>query len=168
MPYADNDTYNVVLNSLNKVAGGTNADATYYFDWSVIPKGEYFLTVDYMGGANSISTPRFATLSIDLGQAKNYITSATSTSAQTTKIYSHLVPSSITNTNNASYLINPNDNSPSLLSAVPNNNMFSVQVLNPDGTAYTDSNGAVNGNYIIILHLLRFNRELNTRSHLTF
>ena len=95
MPYADNDTYNIILNSLNKVAGGTNADATYYFDWSVIPKGEYFITIDYIGGTNSIGSARFATLSIDLGQSKNFTSSATSTSAQTTRIYSHLVPSSI-------------------------------------------------------------------------
>ena len=38
MPYADNNVYNIVLSSLNKIAGSTNADATYYYDWTVIPK----------------------------------------------------------------------------------------------------------------------------------
>ena len=58
MPYADNDVYNIVLNSLNK-ASGTNADATYYYDWSVIPKGEYMMTLDYIGGANTFNSARF-------------------------------------------------------------------------------------------------------------
>ena len=35
MPYADNDVYNIVLNSLNKIAGTTNTDATYYFNYSI-------------------------------------------------------------------------------------------------------------------------------------
>ena len=85
MPYADNNVYNIVLNSLNK-ASGTNADATYYYDWSVIPKGEYMMTIDYIGGGNLISTARFGVLSIDMGQSKNYTTSATSTSSLTTNI----------------------------------------------------------------------------------
>ena len=168
MPYADNDLYNVVLNSLNKVSG-TNADATYYYDWaSSIPEGEYMITLDYIGGTNTIATPRFALLSMDLGQSRNFTSSATGTTAYSTRIITHLVPNNITTTNNAQYLLNPNDNSPILLNRVPTNNTFSVQVQNPDGTPYTDSLGAVNGAYVIIIHFLKFNRKLHTREQLNF
>ena len=157
MPYADNNVYNIVLNSLNK-ASGTNADATYYYDWSVIPKGEYMMTLDYIGGANTFNSARFGVLSIDMGQSKNYTTSATSTSSFTTKIYGYLTPQNVnaTNNNNIGFFLSPNDNSPTYLNSVPTNNTFTVQVQNPNGTAYTDSNGAVNADYLLIIHLLRF------------
>lgn len=155
MPYADNNVYNISLNSLNK-ASGTNADATYYYDWTVIPKGEYMMTVDYIGSGNTLSTPRFGVLSIDMGQSKNFTTSATTTSSLTTKQYGYLTPANISATVGGAYLISPNDNSPTYLNAVPTNNTFTVQVQNLDGTAYTDSAGNVNGNYLIIIHLLKF------------
>ena len=78
--------YNIVLNTQNQVAGGTNASCSYFFDWGILPRGEYKVTFSYQGGFNTINTVRFATLSVDLGQSKNFTTSSTVTITPSTRI----------------------------------------------------------------------------------
>ena len=145
--------YNIVLNAENKVAGGTNASCLYNFDWGILPRGEYKVTFSYQGGANSIHTVRFATLSVDLGQSKNFTTSSTVTITPSTRIIGYLQPYNITASTitNASYLISTYNNTPVYLSNPPSNQTFLVQVSNPDGTPYTDSLNAVNASYVLIL-----------------
>ena len=151
--------YNIVLNSLNQASGGTNANASYYYDWSVLQQGKYKMTFSYQGGANNISASRFATIGIDLGQSKTFTTSSTSTTALSSRIVGILSPSFLAVA--SSLVSNISTNSPVYLNAVPTNNTFSVNVSNPDASAYTDSAGAVNASYILIicLELLTTNRQ---------
>lgn len=144
--------YNIVLNSLNQASGGTNSNATYYFDWTVLQQGQYKVTFSYQGGSNTIITSRYATVSVELGQSKTFTTSSTSTSAPTSRIIGFLTPFIMTSTGTSS-LISSLNNQPIYLNAVPTSNTFSVQVSNPDGTPYTDTNVGVNANYVLILNL---------------
>lgn len=144
--------YNIVLNSLNQVSGGTNANATYYYDWSVLQQGQYKVTFTYQGGSNTIITTRFATLAVELGQSKVFATSSTTTQAPTSRIIGILSPFIMSSTGTSS-LVSSLINQPIYLNAVPTSNTFSVQVSNPDGTPYTDTNVSVNGNYVLILTL---------------
>ena len=60
--------YNIVLNSNNGV-GGTNAK-TYYYDWNLIPEGQYKCSFSYIGSAQTLNVVTNAKVYLDLGQIK--------------------------------------------------------------------------------------------------
>ena len=146
-------SYNIILNSLNQVAGGTNASCSYNFDWGIIPSGKYTVNFSYIGGANSFSASRVAILSCDLGQNNTFTTSSSSTSSRGSRVIGYLEPLFIASTGNAGCLFAEHSiNPPVYLANIPNSNTFLVQVSNADGTPFTDSLAAVNAGYILTLH----------------
>jgi hypothetical protein len=62
-------SFKVIFNSNNKVAGSTNSNAYYYFDWSAVLKDnqEYSMTWSYEGQANTFTADsKIATLNMNL------------------------------------------------------------------------------------------------------
>lgn len=148
--------YNIVLNSLNKVAGGANNSCYYHFDWSVLPRGEYKVTFNYQGGPNTISFYYLCLLSVDLGQSKIFTSSSIRTIAPSTQVIGHLLSYNVkpVTTTNSSYLASSLNNTAVYLNSVPTNNQFLVQVISQwDGELYLDEFGNPNADYILILSL---------------
>ena len=141
-------SYNIVLNSLNRVVGSAINDAYYNFDFSVLPAtGSYKITFNYMGSLNSINAYRLASLHVDLGQINNYTTTPLYTTANSIRClgllsYSGLGLIATSNFNSATYIQNR-----------PLSNYFNVQVLDNLGVPFLDDSGAMLKDYILIINL---------------
>ena len=146
--------YNIVLNSLNKV-DGPNTSCYYHFDWSVLPRGEYKVTFTYQGGPNTISYFYITTLSVDLGQSKNFKSSPDMVIAPSTQVIGQLLTYNVrpVETTDTSFLISSPDNIPIYLNSVPPNNKFLVEILDQWGGRFYDDLGIPNGDYVLILSL---------------
>jgi hypothetical protein len=128
--------YNILLNSNNK-SGGTNNSAQYYFNWSVLPQGEYKMTFDYLGGSNNLKGEKVALVNIDLGQSQTFQASSTSTSASSSRCIGTLMPYALSTT---SFLYTQVTSNPIIyLKQRPSNNSFTVQLLDLTGAGFTDS-----------------------------
>ena len=142
--------FNIILNSNNKIAGGTNGNATYHFDWSVLPVSKYKVTFSLVANKNTLTGTRTASVFVDLGQRTCFTTSATRTSAQTTRFLGFLFFFS------GQYLVSPsNINPPIYLEDNPNNNSFSVQILDGTGAIWLDdaTTPVQIGDYVLNLNL---------------
>ena len=59
--------YNVVLNSLNRVADiGTVNNCYYNFDWSIFEEGQYEVKFSFMSALSTINTYQIGTVHVDL------------------------------------------------------------------------------------------------------
>ena len=139
-------SFNIVLNSLNRVTGGATNDCQYNFDWNSLPQGKYKVNFTYMGSLNSINGSRIASFFCDLGQSKVFSTNINATNSVSTRNLGVL-------TYNGLGLISAyNFNSPIFLDSKPNNNIFSVQVLDTLGIPFIDDTGNILKDYVVILH----------------
>ncbi len=124
-------SFKVIFNSNNKVAGSTNANANYYFDWSAVLKDnqEYSLTLSYESQENTFSNDtKIATLNMNLF-ANIFIANNT--------FYNGAI-----NTQNIGLLTQGNNglygdinfNTPIHFNSRPNNNNVNIQILNNDNS----------------------------------
>ena len=146
-------SFKVIFNSNNKVAGSTNSNAYYYFDWSAVLKEnqEYSMSWSYEGQANTFTeNTKIATVNINLF-ANIFVANNT--------FYNGAI-----NSTNIGVLIQNqgglygdiNFNTPIHFNSRPNNNNVNVQILNNDSPAieWTDNAAVPVGpnNYILILN----------------
>jgi hypothetical protein len=145
--------YNVNLNSKNR-ASGTVSNATYFFDWSVLPDCSYKVSFNFV--SSSINTSVLSTISvleIGLGQSMVYKASSTQTRATSTNnIGFVLAKETSTNT----FLYGDNSTIPFIyLNTKPSSNEFKVRLLtngiNP--IEWTDSVGSSVAEYVLIISL---------------
>lgn len=147
---------NVIINSNQKINGGTNNNAEYFIDWGAILKDRtaYKLHWTYVGQPNTLTaSSKLAQVVVDF-QTQNYLNNTSLTGAPTTQTIGHLRSFYLNGTINYLFADDGN-NTPIYLSNRPYNNRFRVQVLTNDATpvAWTDNAGTpvANNNYILTL-----------------
>ena len=135
--------YNVVLNSVNG-SGTYNAQKTYNFDWSVMPRGKYRVHYTYTGKVNNIDGTKLALINVPLGNSKTFTTGATTQAAQSNFLgaLSPLV-SQIAATN-STWKADDNTNAPIYLDDRPYQSTFQVDILDGNGLPFVDATAAVN------------------------
>ena len=139
-------SYNIILNSQNKLAGTTNNDTKFLFDWTFIPDNEYKLTFSF-NGSSANSTSAIPSVHIDLGQTNTYSNSSTIIMANNSL--------SIGTLTNTGLILSANQvsNGCIYLSHRPTNSIFSVRILDPSGVPLLDNGASIMNNYILTLHL---------------
>lgn len=147
---------NVIINSNQKINGGTNNNAEYFIDWGAILKDRtaYKLHWTYVGQPNTLTaSSKLAQVVVDF-QTENYLNNTSLTGAPTTQTIGHLRSFYLNGTINYLFADDGN-NTPMYLSNRPYNNRFRVQVLTNDATPipWTDNAGTpvANNNYILTL-----------------
>lgn len=136
------ETYNIIINSLTKIAGTNYSNYEYTYDWGLIPEGKYEMTFSFTSAATTDNT-LLTILIPDLGATMNNFTTATNTGGN----YANML-GTVTNINSLYYKSCVNENPPIYLNNRPMNSRFSVYVLDNTGTF---KNIAVA--YILILSL---------------
>ncbi len=146
-------SFKVIFNSNDKVAGSTNSNAYYYFDWSAVLKDnqEYSMSWSYEGQANTFTeNTKIATVNINLF-ANIFVANNT--------FYNGAI-----NSTNIGVLIQNqgglygdiNFNTPIHFNSRPNNNNVNIQILNNDSppTDWVDNDDPILGpnHYILILN----------------
>ena len=147
---------NVVINSNQKLNGGTNNDCDYFIDWSAILKDRtpYKLHFCYVGQPNTLTiASKLAQIQVDF-QLEQYLNNSSLTGAPTTQTIGALRSFYLNGTLN--YLYADDANNPAIyLNNRPYNNRFRVRVLNNDATptVWVDNAGTpvANNNYMMIL-----------------
>ena len=144
--------YNVVLNS-DLRSSGSVSNATYTFDWSILPESKYKVTSNFISSDVDItSLGAIPMLEVDLGQSTVYTTNSTQTRALTTRCIGALRPN-ITNSSNC-FLFCDSTTCPSIqLNDRPRSNNFNVNIMTNDvnPVAWTDFVNATVTDYILIL-----------------
>ena len=147
---------NVVINSNQKINGGTNSNAEYNIDWGAILKDRqaYKLHFSYVGQPNTLTpSSKLAQVVVDFN-TDNYLNVASVLGAPSTYTLGCLRSFYLNGTTNYLYADDAN-NPPAYLANRPTNNRFRVQVLTNDATPipWTDNAGTpvANNNYIMIL-----------------
>lgn len=151
-----NKIVNVILNSNNKTAG-TTQEAHYTVDWGTILKNNtaYYLHFTYIGGNNSITGSRIATLYADFNTS-NIQNGATSYGAQTSQMLGFVMPTVLVSNgvNSTSYLqALDNTNVPTYLENRPNNNNFKITIYdnNVPPVLFQDNTPAPPAPYILVM-----------------
>jgi hypothetical protein len=143
--------YSVVLNS-NLKASGTNSNAMYYFDWSILQNSKYKMTAVFSSGlADMTSLADIAMLEVQLGQSTVYSVNATQTRASTTNCIGFLIPNATTT---STFMYGDITTIPPLyLSNRPNTNDFSVKIMTNDlpPVLWDDYAGLQLLDYVLIL-----------------
>lgn len=139
-------SYNIILNSQNKVAGTPNNDTKFYYDWTFLTDNEYKLTFTFNGSTINTST-LIPSIHIDLGQTNTYAVSSTMISGINSLSIGTL------NTNGLLLTSSQVTNGSIYLSHRPTNSIFSVRILDPSGNPFLDSGSAIMNNYMLTLHL---------------
>jgi hypothetical protein len=147
---------NVVLNSNQAVSGNTQS-ATYYMDWGAILKDNtpYYLHFTYIGGANTITGTKLATVYADF-ITSNKLNNSTQNGASSTQMLGFLKVQQFAPNNNSNYLsAEDNTNVPTYLAQRPNNNQFTISIYdNASPPVLFKDNAATPANpapYLIIL-----------------
>lgn len=149
-----NQIVNVILNSNNKTSG-TTQQAFYTVDWGTVLKNNtaYYLHFTYIGGNNSITGSRIATVYADFNTA-NIQNGATSYGAQTSQMIGFVMPTVLVGSTNTSYLqALDNTNVPAYLENRPNNNNFCISIYdnNAPPVLFQDNATANPAPYILVL-----------------
>lgn len=149
-------TVNVILNSNNKT-GGTNNQANYTIDWGAILKNNtpYYLHFTYIGGANTLTGTKLATVYADF-QTTNKQNTSTSFGASTSEMIGYLKIQQFAPNNNSNYLTaEDNTNVRMYLPNRPMNNNFTITLRDNAATPALFLDNAASpaqpANYILVL-----------------
>jgi hypothetical protein len=144
--------YNVLINSNNRVAGGTTtSSANYYFNWgSVLPEGAYLLRWGFTSSNVNTMINKIAVISVNLGQSSVYTASSSSVRASTTNI----IGSAISNESDLSSFLygDSNTNNIVFLSNAPSVNEFTVTITDLAGNLWTDAGSNPLPEYMLALN----------------
>jgi hypothetical protein len=126
--------YNIVLNSANG-NGTDNTQLKYFFDWARLPEGRYKLTVNFVSGLITTTNATLCQIFTDMCQTDSFFASNPYSTTSQSYSFSYLGTCQFTGTgaNNALTLDN-NSNMPIYLSHRPQNNIFTVCLLNNNAT----------------------------------
>lgn len=148
--------YNIVLNS---AYGSTNVDirnVSYFYDWSRIPEGRYKLSFSFIASLFTTTNTTVCNVFTDMCQTNTYFAvnpnNPNSSSMSLSYQYLGMLRPTFTGTNQ--YIYSPNNfNGEIYLNQRPQNNLFSILLLNNDTgkTAYTS--GTLPGSYSLVLTL---------------
>ncbi len=130
--------YNVILNSNNKITG-TNSNANFNIDWSaVLPNGQYYLHLNYMGSANIYTGTRNAYVQIS---GLNTRVHTSGNGAPTSQYLGMLKPIILVGgTTNTAYLqAEDNTNAPLFLEDRPLSNNVNIQIMDNFGLEFRDN-----------------------------
>lgn len=129
-------TYNVLLNSNNRVVGTTVSTAKYYFDWYVMEEGEYTLSWGFASSGVDTTVNKVGLVSVSLGQSKNYMATSTNIRGMTTNIIGIIVP----NENDpSSFCYGDRNINGDIVLMRPTTNEFIVSITTMDGLPWVDS-----------------------------
>lgn len=122
--------YTVILNSALR-SSGTTSNATYYFDWSILPESKYKMTAVFTSGsANMGSVVDIALLEVQLGQTAVFKANSTQTRATSTNCVGFLLPNE---TSTSTFMYGDITTIPPLyLNNKPNTNTFYVGIMTND------------------------------------
>ena len=122
--------YTVILNSELKNSG-TTSNASYFFDWSILPESKYKMTAVFTSGfANMGSIADIALLEVQLGQMTVYKANSTQTRATSTNCIGFLLPNE---TSTSTFMYGDITTIPPLyLNNRPNANDFYVKIMTND------------------------------------
>lgn len=161
-------TINVILNSNNKLSGGTNNRAQYFIDWGAILENnvKYKMHWTYVGQVNTYATTantlKTAQVNIDFGM-ENFLNRTSSYGAPTTQCIGMLRPFYLGTA--TMYLYADDNNNPAVyLPYRPQNNTFTVSIFNNDATPalWTDNatpTAQPPGNYMLVLSFQELDTE---------
>jgi len=146
---------NVVLNSNNAIAGTDTRSLTYFIDWDAIldRKKKYHLHFVYMGGANTYTGTKLPTIYATFN-TENYLPNITGTI--NTQMLGVLMPTVLAGASSTSFFQSlDNTNLPIFMNTPPNNNTFTISILDNQATpvGYLDNAGTPNppAPYVLIL-----------------
>lgn len=142
------ESFRVVLNS--NLATGTVNDATFNFDWSVLPDRNYLVHYSYNTANMSIATGKVCLISSDVFTTQNTYF-ATGQDTRTSAQSSNLIGVAYPYIYGATSALHADDSTcpPLYLNTRPNSNQFTVSVKTADATPIDyPSLGA----WVLILH----------------
>ena len=126
--------YNIVCNSAN----GYGTDLTkmqFFFDWARLPEGKYHLGVNFVSGLITTTNATLCQIFTDLCQTESFFASNPSSTTSQSYSFAYLGTCQFTGTGATNVLILDNNcNMPIYLSHRPQNNMFTVYLLNNNAT----------------------------------
>ena len=142
--------YNVLINSMNRIAGGTTiSSARYYFDWGIMEEGMYDLTWGFTSSDVDTRINEIGLVSINLGQCTVFTASSTNVRASTTSIIGSIIP----NENDASSFLYGDRNTNGVIRLNrPTNNEFEVEIRTVDGDLWVDAAGLSFHEYLLSLN----------------
>lgn len=147
---------NVILNSNNKT-GGTNNNASYTIDWGAILKNNtpYYLHFTYIGGVNTLTGTKLATVYADF-ETTNKQNTSTSYGASSSQMIGYLKIQQFAPNNNGNYLTaEDNTNVRMYLPNRPMNNNFTITIRDNAATPALFLDNAASpaqpANYILVL-----------------
>ncbi len=147
--------YNIVLNSAFGTVNTDIRNVSFYYDWSRLEHGRYKLTFTFITAYTTLSNVNVLNIYTDLCQTNTFFASnPNGISDGSSYGYQYLGMARPSATGANTYLYSPNNfNGEIYLNQRPQNNVFSILLLNNDinKTAYTAS--PLFGNYSLVLTL---------------
>jgi hypothetical protein len=145
--------YNVLINSQNRVAGGTTtSSAIYYFNWGIMEEGDYLLNWGFTSSNVNTTVNRIALVSVNLGQSSVYTASSTNIRATTTNILGTVIPNE---NDTSSFVYGDRNTNGVIMLKRPNNNEFTVEIRALDGSLFLDAGGNQIPEYLLALNFER-------------
>ncbi len=150
--------YNIVLNSAFGTVNTDIRNVSFFYDWSRIEHGRYKLTFTFITSNATLLNGTVLNIYTDLCQTNTFFASnpnGISDGSSYGYQYLGMARASATGTN--TYLYSPNNfNGEIYLNQRPQNNVFSILLLNNDvnKTAYTSTTIPANFSLVLSLELL--------------
>ena len=135
-------SYNVVLNSTNKISSGASlSDCRFGMNWGILPEGEYEVHFTFISKVMNLSSTDIACINVNLGSS-NVFQAGANTNANTVNFIGIAKPYIVSAT---SYLLSEdNTNPPIFLNGRPRDNYIDVIInANDNITAFAPSLGAM-------------------------
>lgn len=135
-------SYNVVLNSTNKISAGASlADCRFGMNWGILPDGEYEVHFTFISKVMNLSTTDIACINVNLGSS-NVFQAGSNTSANTINFIGVAKPYLV---NTSAYLLSEDiTNPPLFLNGRPRDNYIDVLInANDNITAFTPTTGSM-------------------------
>ncbi len=146
--------YNIVLNSSYGTAGADIRTVNYFYDWSRMEQGRYKLTFSFISSTLTTTNATVCNVFTDLCQTNTFFASNPDGTRNDTYGYQYLGMLRPSATGASSYIYSPNNfNGELFLNQRPQNNIFSILLLNNDAVKSAYSSTTLPGNYTLVLTL---------------
>lgn len=135
-------SYNVVLNSTNKISSGASlSDCRFGMNWGILPDGEYEVHFTFISKVMNLSTTDIACINVNLGSS-NVFQAGANTSANTVNFLGVAKPYLVSTT--AFLLAEDSTNPPLFLNGRPRDNFIDVHIkANDNITLYAPTTGSM-------------------------
>ena len=146
--------YNIVLNSAFGTTGADIRTVNFFYDWSRIEQGRYKMTFTFITSVLTSTNVSVMNIFTDMCQTNTFFASNPDGTRNDTYAYQYLGIARASGTGANTYLYAPNNfNGEIYINQRPQNNLFSISLLNNDAnkTAYTST--ALFNNYSLVLTL---------------